>query len=149
MHRLGLGGFLNAWLYSNPNAHLGISPHWRTAEESAGRNCALLISLSEETPYTPYLTSGDISICPFNQIPLAQWTDGMVTKVFLKRFDMCATKAGVIHVILELFCIVLADASAPDKTQAKEYIIFFSSPLSYFFFNYYLIKREMQYCNYF
>lgn len=95
---------------------------------------ALLISLSEETPYTPYLTSGDISICPFNQIPLAQWTDGMVTKVFLKRFDMCATKAGVIHVILELFCIVLADASAPDKTQAKEYIIFFSSPLSYFFF---------------
>lgn len=110
---------------------------------------ALLISLSEETPYTPYLTSGDISICPFNQIPLAQWTDGMVTKVFLKRFDMCATKAGVIHVILELFCIVLADASAPDKTQAKEYIIFFSSPLSYFFFNYYLIKREMQYCNYF
>lgn len=95
---------------------------------------ALLISLSEETPYTPYLTSGDISICSFNQIPLAQWTDGMVTKVFLKRFDMCATKAGVIHVILELFCIVLADASAPDKTQAKEYIIFFSSPLSYFFF---------------
>lgn len=47
---------------------------------------------------------------------------------------MCATKAGVIHVILKLFCIVLAGASAPDKTQAKEYTIFFSSSILFFFF---------------